>query len=222
MDINQSQVLDTFNGQLDAQKISELKDQVKELTERNDKLKIQQGKSERDTHEFVAYFQRELGRKEDLIASLNEQLASAKLSFETELKDLGDSKDKDLLAFRRTAKNLETELKCKLRAGQDELKQLQSFRDIKIDLENKLNALQNKYDTDIHATREKLAALDRKTLEDKAKAQRDVEHRIERIRHESREEARNGLDADTRKIVTDNKRMVRIFGFVVNYMVEIM
>lgn len=74
-------------------------------------------------------------------------------------------------------------------------------------LEQKLETLQEKYETDTKEAQEIYRALERKTLEEKSKTKKETDHMVEKIKQELREEARNGLDADTRKIVTDNKRM---------------
>ena len=65
--------------QLDSHKIHSLTQRVKELTEENKVLSTRQLKGEKDTHEFVAYFQREVARKDDTIADLTEQISSDKV-----------------------------------------------------------------------------------------------------------------------------------------------
>ena len=53
------------------------------------------------------------------------------------------------------------------------------------------------------------SAMERKYLEEKSRLVKETEKRIIEIKTQSREAAQSGLDADTRKIVTDNRRMVR-------------
>jgi predicted nucleic acid-binding Zn-ribbon protein len=63
-----------FNRQLDLDKVEKLKERVEKLRQENEALKLRHEKSEKDTHEFVAYFQREMEKKDDMIASLNDTL----------------------------------------------------------------------------------------------------------------------------------------------------
>merc|ERR1719164_212241 len=52
-----------------------------------------------------------------------------------------------------------------------------------------------------------LTANERKFLSEKAKMQKDMEKRTNEIRRQAKMEMQQGLDADTRKIIADNRRM---------------
>ena len=54
----------------------------------------------------------------------------------------------------------------------------------------------------------KLAATERKYIEEKARTQKEHDRQLKMIKRRSREEAQKDLDADTRRIITDNRRMV--------------
>ena len=58
-----------FNRQLDLDKVEELKERVEKMRQENEALKLRMEKQEKDTHEFVAYFQREMEKKDDMIHS---------------------------------------------------------------------------------------------------------------------------------------------------------
>jgi len=49
--------------------------------------------------------------------------------------------------------------------------------------------------------------MERSFIEKNSKLQREVEKRIDDIKKKAREDAQAGLDADTRKVISDNKRM---------------
>jgi len=55
----------------------------------------------------------------------------------------------------------------------------------------------------------KLAAVERKFIEEKGRTQKEHERQLKTIKRRSREEAQKDLDSDTRRIITDNRRMVR-------------
>merc|ERR1711865_1072198 len=90
---------------------------------------------------------------------------------------------------------------------EDDLGKLEAFRDQRVVLEQKMDDLDAEVTRlkDQHAS--EVAQMERKFLEEKARMQKEKEKQIEEIKQQSREEARSGLDADTRKIVTDNRRM---------------
>ncbi len=48
-----------------------LRERVEKLRGENADLKKKRAKSEKDTHEFVAYFQKEMEKKDEMIAQLN-------------------------------------------------------------------------------------------------------------------------------------------------------
>jgi hypothetical protein len=56
--------LDTFNKQVESVKVEVLMKRIEDLQTENENLRFLHEKSEKETHEFVAYFQRELGNRE--------------------------------------------------------------------------------------------------------------------------------------------------------------
>ena len=72
--------------QLDAEKIHLLTKRIDELIGSNDELRTSSSKNEKDTHDIVLYFQREMEMKDDIIARLNEELVKreTQLKFEVE------------------------------------------------------------------------------------------------------------------------------------------
>lgn len=196
-----------FNRQLDLDKVEELKERVEKMRQENEALKLRMEKQEKDTHEFVAYFQREMEKKDDMIHSLNETLMLKEIEFEKEREETESAFKKNITELTTAQKSSETRLKASLKMVEDDLSKLEAFRDQKHVLESKMDEL----DALLKRANEKhdseMAQMERKFLEEKARMQKDKEKEIEEIRQQSREEARNGLDADTRKIVTDNRRM---------------
>ena len=70
------------------------------------------------------------------------------------------------------------------------MSKVETFREMKDVLEQKLETLQDKYDTDIKEAQEIYRALERKTLEEKSRTKKERDDMIETIKQESREEAR--------------------------------
>ncbi|KAF0686037.1 Aste57867_22131 [Aphanomyces stellatus] len=198
---------EALNAQVEASKVDVLKKRIDELQAENEHLRFLHQKSEKETHEFVAYFQRELGAREKVTAKLSEDLSDAKTRFHDETVELKTKYDLDTRQMLQTSKLVEHSLSDKLKVAQEDLSKLEIFRDMKDSVEKKMQALSDTIEAERAAHKEAMAMLERKFLEEKARNQKDTDKRIEKIKQQSREDARNVLDADTRKIVTDNKRM---------------
>ena len=193
--------------QMDATQMASLKSRVDELQSQNEALKLRQAKSEKDTHEFVSYFQRELSRKDDVIADLTEKGATEKVHWDMKLSEMETDTTDTLQHFKKAAHEKETSLTLQVVKSKEELIQLSHFRERKEVLEQQLEALEIKCATDLYNGQETVRDLERKALEERAKLQKIMDKKIEKIKLESREETQNGLDAETRKILMDNKRM---------------
>jgi len=196
-----------FNRQLDLDKVEQLKERVDKLRQENEALKLRMEKQEKDTHEFVHYFQREMEKKDDMIHSLNETLMKNELDHEKEREEMKDQFETEMRDLKTKAGGEENSLRTKLKMVEDDLGKLEAFRDQRVVLEQKMDDLDAEVTRlkDQHAS--EVAQMERKFLEEKARMQKEKEKQIEEIKQQSREEARSGLDADTRKIVTDNRRM---------------
>ncbi|RHY26054.1 hypothetical protein DYB32_007901 [Aphanomyces invadans] len=199
--------LDALNAQVEGSKVDVLKKRIEELQAENEHLRCLHQKNEKETHEFVAYFQRELGAREKVTAKLSEDLSEARTKFHDETEEMKVKYDVDTKHLVQTSKLVEHTLSDKLKIAQEDLAKLELFRDMKESLEKKLQQLADTLDSERVAHKDAIGMIERKFLEEKARHQKDTDKRIEKIKQQSREDARNVLDADTRKIVTDNKRM---------------
>ncbi|OQS00781.1 hypothetical protein ACHHYP_02688 [Achlya hypogyna] len=211
--------IDTFNRQVEASKAELLAKRIDELQSENENLRFLHAKGEKEIHEFVAYFQRELGTREKvchrparvlfmlIAAKLTEELNDTKQRHADDVEAWHSKYDTETKQLKESGRAVESSLSSKLKVAQEDLSKLEVFRDMREALEKKLNAVTELLETERAAHRDAVAMMERKFLEEKARAQKDTEKRIEKIKQQSREDARNILDADTRKIVTDNKRM---------------
>ncbi len=71
-----------ISRQLDQERIDFLAKRVEELLGSNNELRTSSSRNEKDTHDIVLYFQREMEMKDDIITRLNEELVKR----ETQLK----------------------------------------------------------------------------------------------------------------------------------------
>jgi hypothetical protein len=73
----------TATGLLHRQKLDDqvtsLRARVEKLRRENDALKTKRDKNEKDTHEFVAYFQKEMEKKDTIVATLSDEVRNNRL-----------------------------------------------------------------------------------------------------------------------------------------------
>ena len=75
-----------ISRQLDQERIDFLAKRIEELLGSNNELRASSSRNEKDTHDIVLYFQREMEMKDDIITRLNEELVKreTQLKFEVE------------------------------------------------------------------------------------------------------------------------------------------
>jgi len=167
----------------------------------------------KDTHEFVAFFQREMEIKDEIIVTLNAEFEKTKLGLEMQLKAASDASAKALKSLRDEKTVMENNLAGKLKATEEELNKVETFRDQKHQMEATLAELRSQITAMEANHAEDMLHQERKFLADKARTQKEIEETHQHIRREARLEAQSGLDADTRRIVNDNRRMAEELRF---------
>jgi len=195
------------------QQIAVLKARCESLRQHNDELKLKRAKGEKDTHEFVAYFQKELEKKDDRLADYREQLTQLQLQKVEEVSSLTKKYESKLEILEEESSSTIEKLEMKLKMAEDELTLLNEFKEIKEIVEKKLAEKEKELQTCKRHNKLTLQQLERKFLEEKSRAKVEQEARIAEIKRLAREEAQKGLDSDTRKIVTDNRRMAEELRF---------
>ena len=195
------------------QQIAVLKARCESLRQHNDDLKIKRSKGEKDTHEFVAYFQKELEKKDDRLADYREQLTQLQLQKVEEINSLTNKYENQLETLEEESSATIERLEMKVKMAEDELTLLNEFKEIKEIVEKKLAEKEKELQTTKRHQKLTLQALERKFLEEKSRAKVEQDARIAEIKRLAREEAQKGLDSDTRKIITDNRRMAEELRF---------
>ncbi|TYZ51472.1 hypothetical protein PybrP1_010606 [[Pythium] brassicae (nom. inval.)] len=196
-----------FNRQVDQQKIEFLASRMLLLQSENESLRARHAKREQETHEFVSYFQKEIQTRDRQITRLTEELAAGKLSHALELEAAVAAKEAAYQQMHQSHASKEESFAEQVFFLKEELNQLEMFRDMKETVHSKMRELESALHKEKEQGQELVRDLERRFLEEKARLQKEHEKRIEVVKQQAKEDARNGLDADTRKIVTDNRRM---------------
>jgi hypothetical protein len=126
--------------QLEQDKLDSLSRRHEILRKDNEMLKARLEKGEKDTHEFVAYFQRELEAKDDKIARLNEELAQQQAEAHNDKASMKGSYEERLRALEEKSGGTEIQLRQRLKTLEDDLAKIETFREKKTSMEDELQA----------------------------------------------------------------------------------
>ena len=129
----------TLTHQLEAAKLEEANTQLEACRRENELLKTRLEKSERDTHEFVAFFQREVGGKDTLLKKAQKRVE--------ELEQLREKENKaHEKKFRERERELTTELNALQESSskeitflKDDLRRFKNFKNARDELEDEKN-----------------------------------------------------------------------------------
>lgn len=198
---------DLFNRQVERLKIEQLGERVAALQSENEALRARHAAREQETHEFVAYFQKEMAARDRTVSRLSDELAAARTALSVGLETAQRERESDAQTLTKDFATKEEKLREQLHGVREELLQLEVFRDVKESMASNLKDLEARLQGEREQNKEDIAALERKFIEERARLLKEHDKRIQVVKQQAKEDARNGLDADTRKIVTDNRRM---------------
>ncbi|CBN75068.1 sideroflexin 2 [Ectocarpus siliculosus] len=183
--------------QLDQEKIAMLSNRVDDLRNQNQELKNKIFKSENDTHEFVAYFQKEMETKDGIISKLNDELIRKERA----------NKEK---ALTNQIKNLEGDLSALVR-----------FRELRDAHDKAMEDMAAAVKAKEQAHAQEMIDLERKLLTDKCNLQKDLERVIEDVRRQAKIEAHSSLGGETKRIAGENKRLAKELRFQMQMTTEL-
>lgn len=199
--------LEILDQQIHTDQLQLLMLRVTELQTENQSLTEIQRKREQDSNEVVCYLQQEIHKRDMKVAQFSEKLAVSKLKYATEIMALKHSKASLLAQAEDNHRTQRDQWNQEVAELRKDVQQLEPFRDLKNSLHAEMNELQELLKQERESFEKSLLDSERHNLEEKSKLQRDYERKFDLVKQQAREDARNGLDADTRKIISDNRRM---------------
>jgi hypothetical protein len=187
--------------------LEEYKQRSHELRDENEALKREREMREGEARQIISFLRHDAEHKDELIESLRNTIEQQREMFARErendrlsaAKKLKESED----AFRAREKQLENEM------GQlhKELQTLQDFKERKATLEAGLEQERRERLELEENHKEAIAQMERKFFEEKGKLQREAKQMLAEIKKSSQEEAVERLDASTKKVLFENRRM---------------
>ena len=197
----------TMFHQLDQDKINVLTRRVDESISEKMTLQRKLEKGEKDTHEFVNYFQHELEKKDALIAKQNEQLTVAESTLKSTVASLKGNYEAQLAAMNEDRGKTEVGLRARLKVLEEELQKLDQFASDKRVMEDELKDVKEELGRMEAAHVQSSTNQERKFLAEKARMQKEFEAKVLEMREEELERIQNGQDAEAKKVIHENKRI---------------
>lgn len=202
-----------ISRQLDQEKIHFLAKRVEELLRSNGELRSSSSQNEKDTHDIVLYFQREMEIKDEIILRLNEELVKCQTQLKFEVEKARNAFEDELSDLRNTSENKIAALSSQLENAEGELKAVEKYRMERYqheDLIQQLNrSIQQQRDQFVDAMEEQ----ERRALEEKSGLFKDLDEQKLAFREVALQEARSLMGEDVKKILADNARLYEELRF---------
>jgi hypothetical protein len=187
--------------------VTQLKARVRELTEDVDSLRSTRSKISSETQEFVAYATAELKAKDDIIAELRQRIQEIETARDNEIKRLQMQMETVLEISTSERRATEKELREKLGDTEVKLEKANSYFERREELENKIDVLQATLDEERASFKRAFQDLERKYLLEKAALLKEHQAAFAEVRKQAKVEAQKSLDADTQRIIMENKQL---------------
>jgi chromosome segregation ATPase len=202
-----------ISRQLDQEKINFLTRRVDELIQSNNDLRTSSGQNEKDTHDIVIYFQREMEIKDDVILKLNEELVKCQTQLKFEVEKVRKAFEEELSEIRSNTEGTIGTLTEKLDACESELKAVFAFKQAKDLHEGTIARLEKSLQQQREQLIDAMEEQERRFLEEKSSLFKDLDEQKAAFREVALKEARSAMGEEAKKILADNNRMFEELKF---------
>jgi len=200
---------DVTRIELDARRkaLEEYKLRCQELRAENDGLKTEKEAREMDALQIISFLRRDAERKDELIESLKGTIKQQRDMF-TEQRAQEVAQQEAAMAEMESKLRVELErVTTRADEAERELAQLVHYKENKAKYDAQFAAKEQALADEQEARREAAEAMERKFFEEKAKLQKEYKQMLAEMKKTSQEEAVERLDASTKKILFENRRM---------------
>jgi len=187
--------------------LEEYKQRSHDLRDENEALKREREEREGEARQIISFLRQDAERKDELIESLRNTIDQQRDMFQREREKDNLTAAKKLKEAEESFTAREKQLDNEMRLMQRELQTLQDFKERKASLEAGLDQEKRERLELEENHKEAIAQMERKFFEEKGKLQREAKQMLAEIKKSSQEEAVERLDASTKKILFENRRM---------------
>lgn len=195
--------------QLDTCKASleEYKQRCHDLSRENERLKHEREVQEEEAREIISFLRRNAESKDATIEQVKDALEKQEQAARDDQDRVAAAHAAQVKELEGIARVREQQLENELTEVQIELESLKRFKDQKAAIEAELEDMRRGRAEQEEGNKETIAQMERKFFEEKAKLQREAKQMLAEIKKSSQEEAVERLDASTKKILFENRRM---------------
>lgn len=168
-------------------------------------------RSSKETAEFIGYFQKQLEQKDEYINELRDKIRHIEYESTSELKKLKRAYDDQQVKDRKYYEDTIETLRRDYKSAKEELGRLQEFKLKKAEYDASVEELREELEQERKARHQDLAQMERKFLVEKRTIVQEHEKEYAQLKKKAKKEAQNQLDTGTKRVLFDNKRMVRYY-----------
>lgn len=202
-----------ISRQLDQEKITFLTKRIEELLRSNNELRSGASQNEKDTHDIVLYFQREMEIKDDIILRLNEELVKCQTQLKFEVERIKKQYESELSELKYTSEHTITNLQQKLTTLEADLKAVEVYKREKDLHEEAIKKLEKNMQQQREQLIDAMEEQERRFLEEKAQIFKELDEQKAAFREVALNEARLAMSEEAKKILADNNRMFEELKF---------
>lgn len=202
-----------ISRQLDQERIDFLAKRVEELLGGNNELRATSSRNEKDTHDIVLYFQREMEMKDDIINRLNEELVKRETQLKFEVEKMKKKFDEEKAELIQNTDYTIVDLTQRLGKAEADLNALVLYQQEKKKNEEKVTGLERQLADQRQEMFDSLDEQERKFLEENATKMREMDEQKLAFREVALREAREAMGEEAKKILAENTRMFEELKF---------
>eukprot|EP01038_Epipyxis_sp_PR26KG_P006369 gene6369-8771_t len=202
-----------ISRQLDQEKINFLTKRIEELLSNNNELRTSSTQNERDTHDIVLYFQREMEMKDEVILRLNEELVKSQTLMKFEVEKVRKAYEAEMSELRFSSEKTISDLKSKLKVTEEDLNAIEIYRQEKDTHEALIARLEKNTQTQREQLIDAMEEQERRFLEEKSQLFKDLDEQKAAFREVALKEARSTMGEEAKKLLVDNNRMFEELKF---------
>lgn len=210
-----------ISRQLDQEKIDYLNKRIEECIKSNNELRSSSSRNEKDTHDIVLYFQREIELKDEIISRLNEDLVKRETQLKFELERMRKKFENDLKEEKSDSLSVIQDLRARLESAEITLVQISSYRIEKEAHDQKFAELERLNEEQKTQMFDALENQERRFLEDKANLIKEQESYMLKFREVAMKEARELMGVEAQKLMANNNHMYEELKFLHAYTAEL-
>lgn len=188
--------------------VNTLRERIKQLSKTNSKLKQQSRVGEKDTNDFVEYFQNEINFLNEKNLELQAQIAM----LVKESKDFRERSQREhqevVDALKAEARETEAKLQEKILSLTSQLEDVEQFRQEKGFMLDQLETLRSSLVQSEEKKREEIAGLERKFLEEKQRLQGEYDTKIVQVEKSAADAAMKKLDRRVKLLFIEHDQTV--------------